>query len=274
MNRFSDRPSECAEIRLHLDAHLDDEITDASLSQTLQEHLDSCSGCQLELDNLKALDRRLKDLPVMAVSERLRRCVETLARKSVKPHREGLGTTPMRRSVRITAMAATVPIILLVLGIWLWSAQGSRQETPLANRGNLIAFVDDYVAYGQSDSAPVEKTRDPARMEGWLAARLDFAPKLPRWPWAELISGRLCFIHERRVARVEYKAGETDLTLFIQPLTENAIEETGEMSSIKTQSLRGFEVACWRSSELDYVLVGPASATDLFSGLEIGRQEE
>ncbi|MCH8204622.1 MAG: zf-HC2 domain-containing protein [Candidatus Hydrogenedentes bacterium] len=275
MTKAAIPPSDCKEILRHLEAYLDGELADDSLKQCVQTHLKTCSSCQAELDVLKALHDQLRDLSALVVSKRLSERVGDLTLDWTRSQRNRSTSLLPRRMALIIGVSAVSLIAVSALGIWLWSAQDDEGDRQSAVRGDLIAFVDDYVAYVQSDSAPVVETLDSNEMEGWLAARLDFAPKLPRWSSAELIRGRLCFIHNRRIARVEYKVGESDLTLFIQPLREGEIEggeEDRTMNSLKTQSLRGFEVACWRSSELDYVLVGPASSADLFASLEIGRQ--
>lgn len=277
MNKAAFPPSPCKEVLPRLESYLDGEIADDSIMQGVQNHLRECSSCQAEIDVLKALQDQLRDLPALVVSKRLSERVGDLALDWTGSRRDRSGSLLPRWTALTFAVSAASLMAVSVLGFWWWSTQDDEGERQSAVRDDLVAFVDDYVAYVQSDSAPVVETHDTNIMEGWLAARLDFAPKLPRWSWAELISGRLCFIHDRRVARVQYKVGESDLTLFIQPLTENEIdgdEEGRKMSSLRTQSLRGFEVACWRSSKLDYVLVGPASAADLFTNLEVGRQEK
>ena len=277
MNRATTPPSHCKEILPHLEAYLDGELAEGSLNRCIQNHVKKCSSCQAELDALKALQDQLRDLLTLAVSKRLSKKVGNLALDWRGSQRNRSSSLLPRRTALTFALSALSLMAVSLLGIQLWSNQDNEEERQSVVRGDLIAFVDDYVAYVQSDSAPVVETHDPNRMEGWLAARLDFAPKLPRWSWAELISGRLCFIHDRRVARVQYKVGESDLTLFVRPLTENEVdgdEEGRKMGSLMTQSLRGFEVACWRSSELDYVLVGPASAADLFTNLAVGQREE
>lgn len=276
MKRAYRQPSQCDETRPHLDAYLDNEITDTSSIQTIQDHLEKCSGCQSEIAALKAIHDQLRGLPTLAASKRLRENVQALAREPVGARRKSSRTLLARRSMGIVTVTAALVFVLSISGIWLRSAQNGREEHDTAEPGDLIAFVDDYVAYVQSDNAPVVETRDPNRMERWLAARLDFSPRLPRWPWAELVTGRLCFIHGRSVARVQYKAGENDLTLFVQPLTEEGIpgdSATRKMNVFVVRTLRGFEIACWRTAGLDYVLVGPASAAQVFTNLETERQE-
>ena len=271
MNRSAFPPSECRDILPHLEAYLDTEIADDSLLQYVQNHLKTCSSCKAKIDVLKVLRDQLRDVPALVVAKRLSERVENLALDWSGSQRNRSGVLLPRRTALIFGVSAVSLMVVSALGTWFWSTQDDEGERQSAVRGDLAAFVDDYVAYVQSDNAPVVETSDTDTMEGWLAARLDFAPNLPRWSWAELISGRLCFIHGQRVARVQYRAGEIDLTLFVQPLAGIEIdenEEAGSMASLKTQTLRGFKVACWRSSELDYVLVGPASSADLFANLE------
>lgn len=273
MKRSSHQPFQCQEIRPHLDAYLDDEITDSSLIPTIQEHLQKCSGCQSELAALNAVRDQLRGLPTLAASKRLRDNVQALAREPVGARSESSRTLPAQRPMGTVALVAASVLVLSISVVWMWSAQNDGGKGDSETRGDLIAFVDDYVATVQAHNAPAVETPDPDKMESWLAARLDFAPRLPRWPWAELVTGRLCFIHGRRVARVEYKAGEDDLTLFVQPLTEEGIPGDSamtEMNGVVAQTLRGFKIACWRTAGLDYVLVGPASAAQLFTNIETG----
>lgn len=268
MKRSSDQPSQCDEVRLHLDAYLDDEIAEASLLQRVQRHIEDCAVCRSEIDALKILDIQLKSLPSETASEGLHERVRSLARESVEAPRENLSPRSSRRPIVIAAVAL---LLVAALGLNLWPARDTVGEPDSAQRGDLVAFVDDYVAYVQSDNTPLIETSDPETMEGWFASRLEFAPKLPRWPWAKLVTGRLCFIHGQRVARVQYSTGDYALTLFVQPLAENdgagdsVNRQTGPM---KVQTLRGFEVACWQASGLEYVLVGPSSSGPLLAKIE------
>lgn len=273
MKRSSEQPSQCKDIRLHLDAYLDSELADPSLHRMVQQHIENCSSCRLEIEALKAIHDQLKAMPLLTASEDLYERVRSLARESIEARSENTSDRPSRRSLMIAGMIAASLVLFSALGIERWTARNTLGEPDSADRADLVAFVDDYVAYVQSENTPVIETNDPETMEGWFSSRLEFAPKLPRWPWAKLTTGRLCFIHGQRVARVEYSAEDFALTLFVQPLTENdsaGDNKNRQTGPMKVQTLRGFEVACWQDSGLDYVLVGPSSSGLLFT--KIGKR--
>lgn len=277
MKRAPDLPSQCEEMRRHLDEYLDDEITDASLLHAVEKHLEGCLDCRSELDVLEALHDRLQGLPALTASKTLRGRIHAGVRELAEARHKCSSARLSPRSMMIVGMTAASLLIFSVSRIWLWSTQDDWEERHLAEQRDLIAFVDDYVAYVQSDSAPSVETSAPDIMESWLSARLEFSPDLPRWSWAELISGRLCFIHNRRVARVQYRAGEIDLSLFVQPLAESESlgdNEAHTRSSVTVETLRGFTVACWQDSGLDYVLVGPTSSAQFFTNLEMEMEKE
>jgi anti-sigma factor RsiW len=262
--------TDCSRTLDHLDAYVDGELADPRLIACIEQHMSRCASCAEEAEAIRDLDRRLKELPEQHCSFGLEESVAALAgraklrRRSI---RSALGTRSA--SSRMAAVALGVAGLAL---IWFFVIRSDVQNVQEA--GNpLSAYVEDHVAYVQSDDAPRRQSTDPADLEAWFSGRLAFAPKLPRWDWARPISGQLCFVHGQRVARVNYESEDGMLTLFVQPAAANASRTTGKadgplMSSVPhIQPLRGYHVACWLEKGLEYILVAPASAEELLKRL-------
>lgn len=259
MNREGSPLKTCEEIRPSLEAYHDGEVTDAANETAIEDHLRECGACREELKAFEALDERLRSLPKLEASEALKREIRGL-KGDAKDGTDDGRTRSSRPSKWMAGAGVAAVVMLGVVAFWAWSLK-SEDEDMVAQaeaRDGLLAFIEDHVAYVQSEAAPVRQTDDASELERWFGAQLEFRPELPRWAWAELVSGRLCFIHGRRVARVHYRGAGADLTLFIQQV--EAGKETQADSSVMERTLRGYRVGCWKAHGLDYVLVAPSSA--------------
>jgi anti-sigma factor RsiW len=250
-----------------VEQHFDGELHDPASGRRVEAHLTSCAACAAERAALQALDDALRGLPAPEPSQMLRESVRGLLAHQIEPQRSLSPARPRRLAV-LGSMAAA----LVLGGVWLWHLATTN---PQDEAQTLAVFVEDHVASVQRDSAVSVTTGDAAAMERWFAARLDFAPRLPRWAEAELIAGRLCLIGGKRVARVRYHLGETELSLFVQRVPEEGARLMPSVSKAEgvampaVTSVRGHRVACWQEDELEYVLVAPASPAEVFQRLGI-----
>jgi anti-sigma factor RsiW len=92
-------------------------------------------------------------------------------------------------------------------------------------------------------------TADPERLASWLEPQVDFRPEIPRWPWAQLVSGRLCWIRSRKLARIRYRSHEREFSVFIFPDSDS--------QSAQAQSVRDLQACYWAGGGLGYVVVMP-----------------
>lgn len=266
MSHVSSPLEPCAEIRPLLEVYHDGEVTDAAIKTAIEAHLRQCEGCREELSTVEVLDDQLQSLPVLEGSEAFKKGIRNVERELGMPAAGMRGSRRPRWMVARGVVAATV--VLAAVG-WWWSSRNENVARRAEAHDELLVFIEDHVAYVQSDAAPVWETNDPLEMERWFGAQLEFRPELPRWPWAQLVSGRLCFIQGQRVARVHYRGADADLTLFIQ--RDKADTGTPVHSSLMERTLRGYTVGCWKARGLDYVLVVPSSASGEVFG-KLGEQ--
>lgn len=118
----------CPEVRDHLSAWLDGELTPAVVT-VVERHLESCAGCRRELAQLEALEQSLAGLPLTVpqglpekVRERLRR--------------------PRRRSWQSLALVASV-----VMGIALGGALARDFYAPTPAENGLGSEVASLEAF-------------------------------------------------------------------------------------------------------------------------------
>ncbi|MCX5676297.1 MAG: anti-sigma factor [Planctomycetota bacterium] len=126
----------CDQVREHLSAYLDKELT-AELSAAVRAHLDTCAACRTLADELRATADLLGRLPVRAAPEHLAAdVIREIERRGIVPAGvpvEGQPqerTIPMRRArlwPRALAVAATV---LLAVGIAVLAYLGETAKGP------------------------------------------------------------------------------------------------------------------------------------------------
>ncbi|MEW6279693.1 MAG: hypothetical protein AB1758_13780 [Candidatus Eremiobacterota bacterium] len=176
---------------------------------------------------VEALKARLRGLPTDEPPESLRAAVVGALQAD-------------RRKARVRWLGAWAALLMVGLGLVWWLAPPSEPRL----------FVEDHrhmVASGLADI----RTGDRARLEAFFTARLGFGARLPAWAWAQPVSGRLCRIRSRMVARVQYRSGAHDLSLFVRPA------RTGGKAALQEHRLQGFQVLSWADSGLEFVLVVP-----------------
>lgn len=247
-------PPECAETHRHLEALLDGEVQDVELAHRLRRHIAACDGCGAEARALATLEEMLRQVRREEPSARFLERIEDIGESAL----QGFGA-PLRSHqmpwIIMAACALTLLVMLIALGRW---ASPDAADT-------LGIYVDDHLASLQPNEAVQFETGDPAELERWFAQRLPFAPHLPRWSAASLISGRLCLVDGQRVARVQCEVEGAPLSLFIRPLVSGDALNPGSSSPMTT--LRGCCVLSWHRDDLVFVLVGPAQSRGVMERL-------
>ena len=137
----------CDQVREHLSAHLDKELT-AELSAAVRAHLDTCAACRTLADELRATADLLGRLPVRAAPEHLAAdVIREIERRGIVPAGapvEGQPqerTLPMRRArlwPRALAVAATV---LLAVGIAVLAYLGETAKGPAPTPAYEVAAL-------------------------------------------------------------------------------------------------------------------------------------
>ncbi|MCE7872691.1 hypothetical protein DYH09_20220 [bacterium CPR1] len=185
---------------------------------------DPCPG-------LQALQSRMKALPSPRPPAALR---------------AGLAERVRRERLKMVVRSGLAAACLMVLlGLLAW-----------ARFDEEALFVGDHrhmVATGLADI----RTQNPDELERFFSSRLQFAPSLPDWAWAQPTSGRLCRIRSRVMARIQYRYGPHDLSLFVRPARSLAPEQ------LRERHLQGYQLLSWTRAGLEYLLVAPEEAGSL-----------
>jgi len=154
----------CEQVRDHLSAYLDKELT-ADLSAAVRAHVDACPDCRSLLADLRATSNLLRRLPVHAAPEGLagdvmremeRRVVlESSEPAAGQPHERTLAIHRARSWPRALAVAAT---LLLAAGIGLFAYLGGRPGDVAPSvefAGRALDKAPDATAT-EPDSGPAE----------------------------------------------------------------------------------------------------------------------
>ena len=144
----------CDQVREHLSAHLDKELT-AELSAAVRAHLETCAACRTLAGELRATADLLGRLPVRAAPEHLAAdVIREIERRGIVPAgapvegRPQERTLPMRRArlwPRALAVAATV---LLAVGIVVLAYLGEtgKEPPPLTSSYEVAALPAKHAA--------------------------------------------------------------------------------------------------------------------------------
>ncbi|MBI1390614.1 MAG: hypothetical protein GC154_19465 [bacterium] len=236
----------CREWEERLSAYSDGELMD---SPALEAHVEECPLCRRRLANHQALGERLRQLPPPDLSD----CQNRLEMGILQKRHFHQGN----RSI----LAAASVVILLLVGVWV-------ALRPASHDSMLRDYFDDHIGIVATQDHKGFLSDDPKAMEAWLSERLGFIPNIPPWPWAQWKSARLCAIRGERVAFVQLAMNDLDASLFIHPSVRHGMSETASPQSPHIAVERGYAAACWQKDGLEYVLVAPASATNMFNRLD------
>jgi anti-sigma factor RsiW len=227
---------------LDLQAYFDEELGPQERAE-MAYRLDSSPANAQRLRELQVLRSRLQSLPRVSppgLAERVR------LQMSSSPRRPSRG-----RVGWLLAAAALAAACMLFLGF----------------RGRTLPFlIDQEVRLMVSDHLEpmpergTMKSPNPQRLEEWLAPQLAFTPKLPRWTWATPISGRLCWIRHRKLARVRYRFRNQEFSLFVFPETHKPVQEVRDLDR--------YRAIHWTRDGLGYVVVMDRVIADQIPSVE------
>lgn len=256
--------------RAHLQAFFDGQLEDSALKEEIQRKLDSDPAFQQEYRELAAMRDRIKSLPKAKAPAYLRSRVTLALKEAAAERNEARGgwrrawLGPWRHVGWVAAAALLVVVLISVV-----NDRRSGPGLPGVSPADLSPFVEDHLAVLQSDQSEL-LTHDRRELAGWFKERLNFAPSVPDWSWAELVSGQVIYVDGRRVARIQYRIAGDLASLFIgAPLMGGRMEAAGATSPSKAiiDTLRGYKIACWARQGLDYVMVADSSSNELFDNL-------
>jgi anti-sigma factor RsiW len=274
-----DRPFDCNDTERFCYAYLDGEF-DASERQLVEKHLAACATCEGKMQEAATFRSmvRLHVRPGPRAPEGLRaRIAAGLDGEQRQQSRQG-AIDLARRAWPSVAMGLTAAASLVLL---------FGQVSPSAH-----SVIDAAVAM-HARSLPLEvATTDMSTLQP-LFRHLDFAVQPPSFPRQQmaLMGGRLSHLGTRDAAYLEYQMDHGGsmatspfacgpgrrMSLFVVADPDRELRIVGtDMARVANHevlltTLRGYNVAVWRSNEIVYSMVtdlGRAETLDLLAGGE------
>ena len=239
----------CDHVLRMLDAHLDQELDDATDAQ-LAQHLASCTACAGVHAEREAVRAGFRLLPRHAPSVQLRRSIAdaltTLDRLDVPMRARGLSWW------HASACAAAAAALAFVLGLWVAgppAAQDAREDA-IARHVASLAHGAQRVQVHSADRHVVKP---------WFAGRIDFAPPVRDLAahGFTLVGGRVDSLAGKTAAAVLYRIRQHDINLFVS----RAADSRDEPSAAST--VRGFSVLTWASDGLAFTAVSDVDPREL-----------
>jgi anti-sigma factor RsiW len=248
----------CDDVKPLLNARMDDEI-DPMQRVALDSHLERCSSCATDLEELESLRASIRgELPYYKAPADLRNQVRFALRGAVYIDTGARGSVAARRTGWTVwgAVAATVAFCALVPAPFLVNARNQRQlldeELLSAHQRALIGRSVDVISTDQHTVKP------------WFNGKLPFSP-----PVTDLASegfplegGRVDYAGERPVAALVYGRHLHRIDVFVWP-----------SAGYKTPSAHfggnGYNEISWEKDSFVFTAVSDLNTADLtaFAGL-------
>jgi anti-sigma factor RsiW len=251
---------DCQEARPLILDQLRGTVTAEATAAELRAHLSTCSACRSHAGAERALSDVLEaKLPRFVAPVTLR---QRLAASWPAP--QSTARAPRRtwmRAREIAFAAAAAAALAVVVGSTTAVVVRDRSEVRLVEGE---AVNDHLRVLGGAPLAQV--TGGLHEVKPWFGGKLDFAPTVTFAGSAEfpLQGGAVEPFLDRRAAVFVYKRRLHTASLFVVPADSLAFPER-----VRTQTVRGFSLALWRSRDQGYALVSDLGLTEL---MELQRQ--
>jgi anti-sigma factor RsiW len=236
----------CQDSQSQEHAYLDGEL---DLTRTLQveEHLRECSLCSRAHDDLRLLQKSLRDDSLrFQAPTGLERKVRSALRRESRSR-----TQTLRWSWLIPAFSAAG--LVIVLGIYFFT------------RAPVDSMVSSEIvsSHVRSMMTPIHlidvPSEDPHTVKPWFDGKLDFSPPVKDLTplGFTLIGGRLDYIANRPVAALIYQRRQHMINVFIWPAANAADNKPA------AQVRQGYNLIQWTKSGMTYWAVSDLNLAEL-----------
>ena len=266
---------QCGEVREGLSAMLDGEA-DASESEALLTHLETCHECAAYYDELHTLDVRLcKELTDSCDPDQIWERVQwAVAAQDTAPTEKvaaGCKTSRVPAVPRWVGSALAAMLLLAVIagGLQMW-------RPDVSNLPVVTETVRDFETFRLRGELLDVAAAEPKVVRRWMAAKVDF--KLPENvdppTGFKIAGGRLCSFLNRRLAFFLYENGPAVLSLYVMKASGLKLPDSGSFDT--TRSEQGLSTVTWKQGGLAYVVVSdlPAPEVTSFASHLMGREAE
>jgi len=244
----------CDEVRLRLDARVDDELPPAEMAE-FDAHLQQCADCHTLQERRLALREVLaRELPRFEAPAALRRELEAASHPAAS---EKQRVKPIPGRWWTLAVAAS----LAMVSVGSWQLATLRAKSDALTQTVLESHVRSLIGEHLTDVV----SSDLHTVKPWFNGRLDFSP--PVYDFAgrgyPLLGGRLEYVGERKVAALVYGRRKHMINVFLWPA------DAGMAQGPTTETRHGYHLLHWNSPDFTYWVVSDLGTTELeeFAGL-------
>jgi anti-sigma factor RsiW len=162
------------------------------------------------------------------------------------------------------------------VGAAAWFLAGGMSHAVLP-RGGSYSLVEDQVSL-HAHALPLDyAASDVTSAQQWLASKLDFGVRLPRFAEGTQLQGvRLSNVHARQAAIVTYAmGGDRRVTLVIADDPDPQLGERARQvvnREVFISRARGYNVVSWRNNEVVYSLVSDLDERDVLALVQSAEQ--
>ena len=244
----------CDEVRVRLDARVDDELPPAEMVE-FDAHVGQCGDCRTLQERKLALRNALaRELPQFEAPQSLRNELEEAARRAA-----GESMRPTRTPSRWWALALAASLAIVATGSWQLAT--TRANGAMLTQTLLESHVRSLIGEHLTDVV----SSDLHTVKPWFNGRLDFSP--PVYDFAgrgyPLLGGRLEYVGERKVAALVYGRRKHVINVFIWPA------DAGVAQGPPAATRHGYHLLHWNQTDFTYWVVSDLGTTELgeFAGL-------
>lgn len=225
---------------------------DAVRSAEFERHLEGCSECRGELEEIGSLRKHLQesDLFQPASPELRSRIIQEIAPEANGDRKKRFAARKSFLSPAFGALAAAAASLAIVLVLFQSHNQSARLTAEL---------IDAHVRSLQPGHLTDVLSTDQHTVKPWFDGKLDFIPPVADFSSQgfPLVGGRLDVIEGHNVAAVVYARRKHLVNLFVWP---SRAKETSRASS---GSHNGYNWLGWRSGDMQFCLISDTSLADL-----------
>lgn len=242
-----------------LGAFFDGELSDPAELERLESLIRSDPHLLAQMHAHDAIRTQLRRIPKVEAPPYLK---SKLIRLSAK-HRRRASAYRIAR-LGAASCLSLVAAVLIVLGLFRDQADSGE-----GIRAVYAAAIADHASYLPEDAGAELFSSATPEIEPWLAARLNFTPRIPQWEWADLKSARSCSLEGKKVALVRYQCGENPMSLYIWPeeRAEARVAEVKQDLGVPTPG-QGVGLAAWSHHNLMYLLVADRESAQVLDHLQ------
>lgn len=239
----------CEQAKPLIQIYADGEL-DAARVPELEKHLQSCAQCAAALNNLRNLQKALRQESLsFSAPAQLRRQIKADLQVETEPQRESAGSFwRWWMPAGIGLAAACIAVV-----VTLTTGRPSAPEQ-LANE-----VVSSHIRSLMVDHKTDVASTDQHTVKPWFNGKLDFAPPVKDFATEgfPLIGGRLDYIDGRAVAALVYQRQKHVINVFVWP--------TDKRDSTLTiiPARQGYHVAHWSQGGMDFWTVSDLNEKEL-----------